>query len=298
MCKTNPEAMLIKLQILSYIFLFLITSCSTTTKESPTENENFCESHPVLSSFIPRSIINFFDNSKKCKHPLRFSTHPKRPDFQETTAPSNMKLIRYWRGNPAYISNRGKIIDIYNENKEAISYLKSIKNLDSFKYHLIIVPGYAEKHQEEIVNIRMKERLDAAVYAFKNSNIPLLLLSGGNVSPNGTRFNEAMEMKRILLIKYKIPEHHIIIEPYARNSITNLRNAGRFMLSYNLKKAIIITSPAQNIYFGMSEESSFKQRSITLLGYEVGDIILLSKYTSEFKPSSKVVRKGNDFKDP
>jgi len=209
-----------------------------------------------------------------------------------------MKLIRYWRGNPAYISNRGKIIDIYNENKEAISYLKSIKNLDSFKYHLIIVPGYAEKHQEEIVNIRMKERLDAAVYAFKNSNIPLLLLSGGNVSPNGTRFNEAMEMKRILLIKYKIPEHHIIIEPYARNSITNLRNAGRFMLSYNLKKAIIITSPAQNIYFGMSEESSFKQRSITLLGYEVGDIILLSKYTSEFKPSSKVVRKGNDFKDP
>ena len=126
-------------------------------------------------------------------------------------------------------------------------------------YDLLIVPGYTPDDGEKAVahiQAVTAARLDEAIALFRAGQAHLVLVAGGNVHPTNTPYTEALTMKAYLLER-GIPERAIVIEPCARHSTTNLRNAGRFMLKYHLRTALVVTSFDQGFYFGNGTVSTF-----------------------------------------
>jgi hypothetical protein len=67
-----------------------------------------------------------------------------------------------------------------------------------------------------------------------------VLVSGGSVHPAGTPLNEAL-MLREYLLDHGASEEQILVEPHARHTTTNLRNAGRMLRSLGLHSALVVT---------------------------------------------------------
>ena len=85
--------------------------------------------------------------------------------------------------------------------------------------------------------------------------------------PSQTEFAEAVEMKRDLMTRFSIPADAILMDPHARHTTTNMRNAARLMYRYGIpfdKTALVTTDPwqSQNI-----ESSAFEKRCMDELGY-------------------------------
>lgn len=167
-------------------------------------------------------------------------------------------------------------------------------------YDVIVVPGYTpddtDRPQAHVHPVAAS-RLDEAIALYREGVSNLVLVSGGNVRPRGTPHNEALTMKRYLL-EHGLGEGAIVVEPCARHSTTNLRNAGRFMLKYHLRTALVVTSRDQAFYFANGRLSSFEIRSRAELGYMVGSIKNRTSTTLEFAPNEAVLRKGPDRDDP
>ena len=52
--------------------------------------------------------------------------------------------------------------------------------------------------------------------------------------PMLTQFDEAMEMRKELMMQWGVPADAILVDPYARHTTTNLRNAAREVIRYGL----------------------------------------------------------------
>lgn len=168
------------------------------------------------------------------------------------------------------------------------------------RYDLLIVPGYTPADAGKPlahVDPVAAARLDEAVTLYREGNAPLVFVSGGNVRPVDTPYTEALTAKAYLLGR-GLPEKAIVVEPCARHSTTNLRNAGRFMLKYHLRTALVVTSADQAFYFANGQVSSLELRSRAELGYMVGDLKSKTTTTVEFAPSDDVLRRGSDPLDP
>jgi hypothetical protein len=112
-----------------------------------------------------------------------------------------------------------------------------------------------------------KMRCELAAERFKKGIAPFIILSGGNCHPFHTPYNEAIEMKKYLLSRLAISETAIIIEPQARHTTTNFRNANRLMIRYGIptdKPALCVTTSDQAGYI---ENPRFDVRNRTELGY-------------------------------
>ena len=106
---------------------------------------------------------------------------------------------------------------------------------------VIIVPGFTRNGETGALSLTAESRLRTAIRDFRNGRAPFILVSGGNVHPAGTRFNEAFEM-RAFLIASGVPSDAILVEPFATHSHTNLRNAGRIMRQLNFQRALVVSS--------------------------------------------------------
>ena len=130
-------------------------------------------------------------------------------------------------------------------------------------YDLLIVPGYTPDDGEQPlarVHPIAAARLDEAIALYRAGKARIILVAGGNVHPVGTPYPEAISMK-VYLLRHGLPESAIVVEPCARHSTTNLRNAGRFMLKYHLRTALVVTSADQAFYFGNENLTTFAPRS-------------------------------------
>jgi DUF218 domain len=135
-------------------------------------------------------------------------------------------------------------------------------------YTAIVVPGMgtegAEVHVSPVGSFR--DRL--AVKRWREGKAPFLIVSGGHVHPNKTPFAEAIEMKHDLMTHFGVPAEAIIVDPYARHTTTNLRNATRllFRMGAPLDRPVLITtSQDQSLSI---ELPSFAQRNAAELGYQ------------------------------
>ncbi len=195
----------------------------------------------------------------------------------------------------------GNGVDLAKENGPALAALAARDPRASHAlYDLIVVPGYTPLDATEatpVVHPTAAARLDAAVAHLRGGGAPIILVSGANVHPDGTPYVEAMLMKRYLL-EHGVAESLVLVEPCARHSHTNLRNAGRFMLRYGLEKALVVTSRDQAFYFANPRLSGFEERCLADFGYRVGDFVSLPESTVEFRPSANVLRRGDDPRDP
>ncbi|PKI82896.1 hypothetical protein MVES_003329 [Malassezia vespertilionis] len=166
--------------------------------------------------------------------------------------------------------NAAQYFDIWEkENRRALERATML-DWDKYEYGCVVVPGMGTIHLDEKLSPMSKLRLRYAITAFHSGQAPFLVVSGGAVHPKLTRNTEAYEMRAWLLEEHGIPEEYIVMEPYARHTTTNLRNAGRVMnvLGQPHKKMLIVTDEMQLSYimFGVGDAG---ERD---LGYSLGTI--------------------------
>jgi hypothetical protein len=214
---------------------------------------------------------------------------------------SAIPVNNYAYATPGVAKEDGKPIVLFAENQAAsIAVQEQLLSIQQDAYQLVIVPGFTPVNATTPYQITdtSKSRLDKAVEIMKKKNIRFIMVSGGNVHPGDTPFNEAYGMKIYLKNDLGLEEQQIIMDPYAQHSTTNLRNCGRFMLTHELSSALIVTSPDQNFYFGFPGISTFRARSKKILGYVIGEMHFISRYSSSFIPSNDVLTKGDNPLDP
>lgn len=132
-------------------------------------------------------------------------------------------------------------------NKAAATRVKTIKWAD-YPYSNILVPGAGPDNLTSPLSGEGMLRCRLAVQEYKAGKAPFIIVSGGNVHPYKTKYNEAEEMKVYLIKTLHISENVIIIEPHARHTTTNMRNSARLLYKYGIpadKPGIVVTDKSQ-----------------------------------------------------
>ena len=184
------------------------------------------------------------------------------------------------------------------ENKASLQNLRNIKWGD-YPYSFILVLGAGPADSSRL-SVTGAKRADVGAQLFLHHKAPLIILSGGHVHPMQTPYCEAIEMKKYLMEKFKIPETSILVEPHARHTTTNFRNASRLAYRYRLPTDLkaLVTSSEDHIAYPTSE--AFRTRCVNELGYfPIESITRLSPTEAEFKPSvASLFFDPNDPLDP
>jgi hypothetical protein len=115
------------------------------------------------------------------------------------------------------------------ENKKALERAATIQ-WDDWRFTVILVLGWGPDDLAQPLSDTGREHCDIAATRWQAGLAPFLLLSGGAVHPDRTPYFEAIEMKKYLVETLLIPEDAILVDPHARHTTTNVRNASRLML--------------------------------------------------------------------
>jgi hypothetical protein len=168
-------------------------------------------------------------------------------------------------------------------------------------FQFLIVPGYTPRFGwSSGLHPKAIERLERALADLRGGVAPAVIVSGGAVH---SADNEALLMREWLLGEGVEPER-IVIEPCARHTTTNLRNAGRILLDAGIGEALVVTSDApdwrlrrrgwrfaeQSYYLGFPWISTFHLRCLVELGYRVGELDWVGPQHVRFRPSRQVLR--------
>ncbi|MEO7465828.1 MAG: YdcF family protein [Sphingobium limneticum] len=160
-----------------------------------------------------------------------------------------------------------------------------------FQYTAIIVPGKGPDDPVTELSLRSQLRARLAAKKFFEGVAPFIIVSGGAVHPKGTKFVEAIEMRKALIERFGVPADCIVVEPYARHTTTNLRNATRLMIGLGgplERDMLIVTDTDQNDYI---ESPEFEKINRVHLGYQPGKVgTRLSPTELTYKPSASSLR--------
>jgi hypothetical protein len=136
-----------------------------------------------------------------------------------------------------------------------------------YPYAAIVVPGNGPELFSTPISPINKMHCDLAAARYLKGLAPFLIVSGGYCYPFRGPYAEAIEMKKYLMQQYAIPEDAILIEPHARHTTTNFRNANRLMIRYGIpldKPSLFVTTKSQTDYV---DNAVFDQRNLRELGY-------------------------------
>jgi len=167
-------------------------------------------------------------------------------------------------------------------NRPAAERVKQIK-WASYPYTHILVPGAGPDILTTPLSADGMLRCKAAARQYQIGKAPFLVVSGGNVHPYQTKYNEAAEMKKYLVNTLHVPENAVIIEPHARHTTTNLRNDVRLIFRYGMpidKPGLIVTDKFQNDVIVKMEKRCLKE--LGYVPYVLGK--RLSETALEFYP--------------
>lgn len=183
-----------------------------------------------------------------------------------------------------------------NRREEAVRYeplsalnaaaWKQIKKTDwsKYTYPAMVILGASPKSTERISEIG-KNRCRMGADLYHKGQVPFIIVSGGHVRPVFTTFSEGVEMKKYLVEELKIPASAVLVDPYARHTTTNLRNAVRLAWRSGMPvdKRMLCVSDAMHLVYVNSPV--FAQRCNTELGYvPVTDIQQTDLYFLSFMP--------------
>ena len=218
---------------------------------------------------------------------IRFS---RAPLFFEPTLSFALGLLEINRRDEA---GRYEPLEL-GENKATIRNLRNIKWSD-YPYSFILVLGSGPSDSARLSPMGA-QRTDVAAELFRQKKAPLIIVSGGHVHPMQTPYCEAIEMKKYLIEKYKIPETRILVEPYARHTTTNFRDGARLAFRYRIPTALALVTSSEDHIASVTRDE-FRTRNLNELGYfPVEFIKRISPVEAEFKPS--IVSLFFDANDP
>jgi hypothetical protein len=185
--------------------------------------------------------------------------------YQPTLALALRLLDINWR------DEAGRLEPLHlGENAAAYKRVATVKWSD-YPYTVALVPGAGLSEEMERENHPLnpmgKEIIEIAARRYFDHKVAFIIVSGGYVHPKYTRFSEAVEMKRSLMRDFKVPEDAIIIDPHARHTTTNVRNAARLMFRYGIPtdRAALITT--QRYHLDSIASTAFDDRNERELGY-------------------------------
>lgn len=164
-------------------------------------------------------------------------------------------------------------------NREAVAAIATT-HWQSFPYTVIVVPGAGGKDSKTPISPAARQRCILAAEAYNKGKAPFVLVSGGYVHPAQTPFSEAIEMKRILIADYHIPASAILVDPHARHTTTNMRNAAREIFRYGMpfnRPALMVSDAGQTHYIVVPD---FAERCLRELGYMPYRIVKQESETS------------------
>lgn len=170
------------------------------------------------------------------------------------------------------------------ENAAAFRRIPGI-DWPGYPYTVIVVPGAGNDRPGVPLSPGSRLRNELAARRYHAGQAPLIIVSGGFVHPNQTPYAEAIEMKRSLMKDFGIPEEAILIDPHARHTTTNIRNAARLMYRYGVptdRPGLITT----DIYQSRAIASpAFAERCSRELGYQPHELLRrISPSDLEFLP--------------
>jgi uncharacterized SAM-binding protein YcdF (DUF218 family) len=182
------------------------------------------------------------------------------------------------------------------ENAAAVARLKSIA-WDHFRYSAIVVPGAGNDRQGVALSAAGRLRVELAARRYQEGKAPLIIVSGGFVHPAQTPYAEALEMKRALTQEFGVGPESILVDPHARHTTTNMRNAARLLYRYGApfeKTGLVTSDPNQSAYI---EGDVFAKRCLDELGYMPYKIVKrLSAFDLEWLPQIDSLQA--DARDP
>lgn len=158
-------------------------------------------------------------------------------------------------------------------------------NWEQYPYSVILIPGAGPEKHGIVLSAMGKMRCKLAADRYRKKLAPFIILSGGFVHPFQTPYCEALEMKNELMKTYRIPEYAIIIEPHARHTTTNFRNAARLIYKYRIpftKIALCTTTLDQSYYITNLNFDQRCERELGYIPYELGE--RLNRNDVEFYP--------------
>ena len=213
--------------------------------------------------------------------------------FFEPTLNFALKLLEINRRDEA---GRYEPLEV-GENKAALRNLSNIKWSD-FPYSFILVLGAGPNDSKRLSDTGAK-RVDVAAQLYLHHQAPLIMMSGGHVHPMQTPYCEAIEMKKYVMEKYKIPETAILVEPHARHTTTNFRNGARLALRYHLPDLKALVTSSED-HITLVTGKGFRIRCANELGYfPIEFITRVSPTEAEFKPAlASLFFDSNDPLDP
>lgn len=138
------------------------------------------------------------------------------------------------------------------ENSAALAKIRSTR-WNQYKYSVILVPGAGPEDPKVPLSAEGMLRCRLAAIEYRKGAAPFIVVSGGKVHPYKTVYCEAIEMKKFLVEKLRIPASAIIIDPHARHTTTNMRNTARLMYRYGVpfdKAGITCTTRGQSTMIG------------------------------------------------
>lgn len=137
-----------------------------------------------------------------------------------------------------------------------------------YRYAAILALGIGPDDRGTPLSALGKMNVEAAAQMYAQHQAPFIIVSGGSVHPRKTHFVEAFEMRKALIANYGVPAEAIIVDPFARHTTTNVRNASRLlaMMKAPRDKPSLIVSNAHHIAYVVSP--AFQQRNMDELGYE------------------------------
>ncbi|MBC9929347.1 YdcF family protein [Chitinophaga qingshengii] len=169
-------------------------------------------------------------------------------------------------------------------NSAAYTKVKSV-DWDKYKYAALLIPGAGPGSNDPISDAG-KNRCRIGAEMYRKGSAPFIIVSGGHVHPFGTPYAEAVEMKKYLVNELKIPAEAVILEPHARHTTTNVRNAVRIAWKSGmpLHKRMLCVSDALQLYYVNS--AVFSKRCQEELGYQPAtDIQQADLYYLSFIPN-------------
>jgi hypothetical protein len=222
---------------------------------------------------------------------IKFSQDPL---FFEPTLGFALKLLEANRRDEA---GRYEPLE-EGENKECVQNLGKIRWSD-YPYSFILVLGSGPQDSARLSRGGAK-RADQAAQLFLEHKAPIIILSGGHVHPMQTPYCEALEMKKYVMEKFKIPEQSILIEPHARHTTTNFRNTARLAFRYGIPADLKALVTSSEDHITLVTKGGFRIRCATELGYfPIEFITQISPSAAEFKPSvASLFFDANDPLDP
>lgn len=168
-------------------------------------------------------------------------------------------------------------------NRLPFSGIKNVK-WDSYQYSMILVPGLGPETPGLNLDPGGASRCEEAVKRFRKGLAPFIVVSGGHVHPNKTPYCEAVEMKRYLTTQLGIPDSVVFIEPHARHTTTNIRNANRMIYRFAIpaeKPVLIVTDDNQSSYI-VERMAKVAMRDLGYLPYR--DMKKLGPEDTEYYP--------------